>query len=181
MSWYALLPARVGGKSRLGLPGDWSSACAMDTLAAVLEAKSVKEITVLGDLDCTLPVIKDTGQGLNNEIARASSELSRPLLIILGDLPALKRTDLEEVLKNAEAYEKSFVRDLSGSGTTMIMVRDSFTPHFGPNSAALHAADGYVEIKANLSARLDVDTLEDVTRAAEIGLGIETQKLFETL
>lgn len=176
--WSVLLPTRSGGKTRLNAPGDWSRACALDTLAAIQGCPLVGSITVLGDLDYEGNLIADTGTGLNNEITRVARALDRPLAIVLGDLPALTAEALAEVLEQAVNVEKGIVVDHAGTGTTMITLTVAdFSPHFGEGSAKKHLADGYRELEACEPVRLDVDTYEDLIRAAAHGLGCETSLL----
>lgn len=179
MGWHALVPARVGGKSRLTLPGDWSSACALDTIASLERCPLIDGITVLGDVQSRWSCISDGGSGLNNEISKAAIELPRPLLIILGDLPALQSNELIDLLNHAEKNEKSFVRDHAGTGTTMIMVNGDVTSYFGEGSAEQHLIHGYAELNAPESLRCDVDTLDDLRRAEQIGLGVHTTSLLK--
>lgn len=179
--WSVLLPTRSGGKTRLNAPGDWSRACALDTLAAIQACPLVGSITVLGDLDYDGNVIADTGTGLNNEIERVARTLDRPLAIVLGDLPALTADALAEVLKQAATFDKCFVVDHAGTGTTMITLNVAdFSAHFGEGSANKHLADGYKELETSTRVRLDVDTYQDLVRASEHGLGVETAKLFKS-
>ena len=176
-----LLPTRSGGKTRLDAPGDWSTACALDTLTAIEGSPLVESITVLGDLKFDGNVVADLGTGLNNEIARAATSLPRPLVIVLGDLPAMTSEDFTAILEQATSVEKGVVIDHAGTGSTMITLTvDQFTPHFGDDSAEQHLADGYVPLAASIRARLDVDTYADLLMATELGLGVETDKLFKS-
>lgn len=175
-----LLPTRSGGKTRLNAPGDWSTACALDTLTAIKGSALVESIIVLGDLKFDGNVVADLGTGLNNEIARAATSLPRPLAIVLGDLPAMTSEDFTAILEQASNVDKGVVIDHAGTGSTMITLTvDQFTPHFGDDSAEQHLADGYVPIDASTRARLDLDTLEDLELAASLGLGVATSALLQ--
>lgn len=181
MGWSVIVPVRSGGKSRLHAPGDWSRACALDTLAALENSALVQSILIVGDLEHHLPQTPDLGAGLNEEVARASKEVTLPLAIVLGDLPSLTSDDVDSVLRMAEGCDLSMVMDRQGSGTTMLMARHrNFTPLFGINSAQRHTESGFVSLDAPERARCDVDTYEDLVHAAALGLGKETRALFQT-
>ena len=182
MTWSVLLPVRTGGKSRLNAAGDWSSACGLDTLDAISGCHSVANITLLGDLPTAHRTIDDHGRGLNAEISEALASMSRPVAVILGDLPALKSDDLDTVLNLALHHPKAFVRDAAGAGTTLV----TFTSHdamtfFGEDSANRHSDAGFVELTSPESVRRDVDTVDDVIAAAQMGLGKRTRELLAQL
>lgn len=182
MGWSVLVPVRAGGKTRLKAPGDWTSACALDTLAAIRSCSLVDSVAVIGDLETDVEVKPDLGSGLNQELVRAAKEAQRPLAMILGDLPALKANDLDIILESALHWERAMVTDRSGLGTTMITTTvDEITPRFGIDSAQLHRASGFVELDAPIRARTDVDTYDDLLVAAQLGLGAHTSQLFTSL
>ena len=73
----------------------------------------------------------------------------------------------------AREHQSSFVPDAADEGTTILLGRIP-TARFGPASQARHLAAGAAPLLAPLGARLDVDTLEDLQAAAELGLGERT-------
>ena len=90
---------------------------------------------------------------------------------MVGDLPALRAADLLAVLHQAPADGRSFVRDLDGSGTTLLAAGPSsaLEPLFGPDSAARHLASGARELDAATSLRCDVDSAADLHRCLAAG------------
>ena len=98
---------------------------------------------------------------------------------MVGDLPALRAADLLAVLRQAPVDGRSFVRDLDGSGTTLLAAgpRSRLTPLFGPDSAQRHLASGARELDAPDSLRCDVDSAADLRRCLELGVGMLTSQL----
>lgn len=178
MGWSVLVPVRSGGKSRLHAPGDWSRACALDTLAAIRGCAVVDHVRTLGQAFDDVEVIQDHGRGLNFELTEAAVGMSRPLAIILGDLPSLTPQDLLNVLTQAAEHVNSMVIDHEGSGTTMVMsTASALVTYFGVDSAALHKAAGFHPLEAPIRTRLDVDTYEDLLLAHDLGLGVNCSTL----
>lgn len=120
----------------------------------------------------------------------------RPIIIVAADLPSLRAANVSVILTRASFAAganpagpagpagsaggadrglPSFVRDASGTGTTMLLTPADVlpNPHFGPNSANRHARSGAVDISALAGAgtRRDVDTAADLRQAMTIGLG----------
>ncbi|MFR9729707.1 2-phospho-L-lactate guanylyltransferase [Saccharopolyspora sp. MS10] len=93
-----------------------------------------------------------------------------------ADLPALRPAELGAALARA-GEQRAFVPDHLGTGTTLLLAAPggALDPRFGPGSAAAHAASGARELAgAGESLRRDVDTAEDLRRAAALGLGART-------
>lgn len=102
-----------------------------------------------------------------------------------GDLPCLTGEVIDFVFRFASIYERSFIADTQGVGTTMLMSHSiaGCTPAFGERSRAHHAKRGYVELGLSETAperdRLarahrDVDTQVDLWDAIRIGVGAAT-------
>jgi 2-phospho-L-lactate guanylyltransferase len=68
------------------------------------------------------------------------------------------------------------VADAPGVGTTMYAApHELFDPHFGPGSRLQHLGAGAVEIDGDLlTLRHDVDDLDDLRRALDLGVGPHT-------
>lgn len=129
---------------------------------------------------------------LNSAISYAAKELrtepaSHAVAVIAGDLPCLSPRALEQVLKEAAQYERSFVADHTGLGTTILCVRTidetELDPRFGIESSAAHLISGATPINdwVPAAARLDVDTSEDLLLAHKLGVGIKTAMVLESL
>jgi 2-phospho-L-lactate guanylyltransferase len=186
------------GKSRLvGLPTDLrrelAVAFALDTVSACLATPGVGAVLAVTDdaafsqrlaaLGCE--AVPDGVAGdLNACLRLAAVEAARrwPRLspvAVCADLPALRPAELRSALDALPARVASFVADASGTGTTMYAAsRDSFDPHFGPDSRAAHVKAGAVPVEGDLvSVRQDVDDLDDLRRALRLGVGPHTSAL----
>lgn len=187
-------PAR--GKSRLvGLPRQMrrrlAEALALDTVAACLSADSVGAVLVVTDDASFATVLSRLGSAaipdgiaddLNGSLRLAAAEAHRrwPHLVpvaLCADLPALRPADLDTALSRATPGRPSFVPDTEGSGTTLYVASyEQFDPRFGPGSRDAHLTAGATELStAPASVRRDVDDLEDLWRAVDLGVGTRTR------
>ncbi|HKD87086.1 MAG TPA: 2-phospho-L-lactate guanylyltransferase [Streptosporangiaceae bacterium] len=115
---------------------------------------------------------------------------------LAGDLPAARPDELTAALAAAARLGAAFVPDADGTGTVLYAAAPGveFRPQFGPGSRDRHLATGAAEIgpaeidatagidataeQASLAGlRRDVDTVDDLRRAAELGLGQRTRAL----
>jgi 2-phospho-L-lactate guanylyltransferase len=135
-------------------------------------------------LPAGIEILPDAGGGLNSALAAAAAELARRfpadgVVAMVGDLPALRAADLLAVLYQAPVTGRGFVRDLEGSGTTLLAAGPGsrLDPMFGPDSARRHLASGAAELTAGLSLRCDVDSAADLRRCLELGAGVLTSQL----
>lgn len=197
--WTVVIPVKApsGAKSRLsrGLPpgarAALARAFALDTIAAALAATSVGRVIVVGD-DRSLaggaefvPEPTEPPRSLTKAIAwgiaSARSDTPGPVAALLGDLPALRPEELDRALAAAWRLPLAFVRDGDGTGTTLATATAdvAFEPRFGPDSAARHLADGFVEIAASDDPGLhrDVDTVEALADALMLGVGPRTAEV----
>jgi 2-phospho-L-lactate guanylyltransferase len=98
---------------------------------------------------------------------------------LAADLPALRSAELTRALTAAAEFGEAFVPDADRTGTTLYAAVPGaeFRPLFGVGSRARHIAAGAAELDlADLAGlRRDVDTVEDLRRAAVIGLGPRTR------
>jgi coenzyme F420-0:L-glutamate ligase/coenzyme F420-1:gamma-L-glutamate ligase len=193
LRWSVVIPIKPSatGKSRL-VARDRESlarAIALDTLAAVLACPSVAEaIVVTSDAAVALDahrlgarVVDDEGvHGLAAAIALglASVPADHARAVLLGDLPALRSDDLAAALHAAEGMDLATVPDADGVGTTLVTARPgvALEPRFGADSAAAHRATGFTPLPVTIDSTLrhDVDTLEQLAAAAQLGLGPRT-------
>jgi 2-phospho-L-lactate/phosphoenolpyruvate guanylyltransferase len=199
LAWSLVIPVKVlaRAKSRLaGLAGvtgeqraELALAMAADTVAAAVACPAVGAVVVVTDDDVAAAelgglgavVIGDTpADGLNAALvfgaAYADSRWpGRGRAGLAADLPALGPADLAVALAAAAALAEAFVPDAEGSGTTLYAAAPgtAFRPRFGPRSRDAHLAGGVVELDLpDLGGlRQDVDTPDDLRRAADIGLG----------
>ncbi|UDY22691.1 2-phospho-L-lactate guanylyltransferase [Nocardioides sp. Kera G14] len=207
-SHVVLLPVKppARGKSRLVGVSDavrrsLAEAFALDTAAACLAAPSVGAVlAVTDDADFSRQLIAlgcaaipdGVSDDLNGSLVQAAAEAARrwPDLIpaaLCGDLPALSPTDLDAALTMAiplvEQGIPAYVADAVGLGTTLFTApRERFAPRFGLNSRMLHDEIGAVPIEGELATlRRDVDDLDDLEAAAQLGLGIRTSAVLREM
>ena len=127
--------------------------------------------------------------GLNAALrhAAAVAAASYPdagLAALAGDLPALRPGELDRALAAAAAAGgRSFVADAAGDGTVLLCATAGveLRPAFGSASRAEHAVSGARDLTAVLAnevagLRHDVDTVDDLSAAAALGLGPATRR-----
>jgi 2-phospho-L-lactate guanylyltransferase len=188
-----------------------SRALASDTVRAARLAVGPEQVWVVTSderfgAECLrqgVRVVQDTGRGLNAAISEGLAAAGRPSVgALLGDLPALTAADLASALMAAAALPQAFVPDAAGTGTVLRTAMSPssgpprahasetpggplalpFVPRFGPDSAARHEADGATRLDLPLPRlRTDVDDLESLGRAAELGLGPATREAVESI
>ena len=205
VAWRVLVPIKHSRLAKRRLQGATRSqddhvqlvhAIQLDTLDAVLAVTThplVGGLAVVADqLTIALPAqieqLPDAGGGLNAALRAAAEQLAvrypdDGVVAMVGDLPALRPADLLSVLAVAQAHERSFVRDLQGSGTTLLAASsaDRLEPQFGPDSARRHLQSGARELPAPLSVRCDVDSVEDLRSCLALGTGLLTAQLASSL
>ncbi|MCQ6552606.1 2-phospho-L-lactate guanylyltransferase [Streptomyces sp. C10-9-1] len=198
--WSLVVPLKplAAAKSRLApAAGDalrprLALAFAQDTVAAALACPAVRDVVVVTD-DRTAGaalaalgarVVPDSpGAGLNAALAHGAQAVRahRPgaaVAALNADLPALRAGELLRTLAAASAFDRAFLADASGIGTTLLCARPSveLRPAFGGPSRRRHSASGAVEITLDGvdSVRRDVDTGRDLAAALELGVGPRT-------
>ncbi|HET9871290.1 MAG TPA: 2-phospho-L-lactate guanylyltransferase [Propionibacteriaceae bacterium] len=136
-------------------------------------------------------VVPEPGRsGLNAALSHGASLLRKSgwssVFACVGDLPALRPESTQSVLAAGSRFQRSFLADASGIGTTMLLsTRDDLGPHFQGRSAAAHRATGAVALTDELighsvaDARRDVDSEVDLGDALRLGLGPLTAALFD--
>ncbi|MCE7079914.1 2-phospho-L-lactate guanylyltransferase [Streptomyces sp. ST2-7A] len=210
--WVAVIPlkAGAGAKSRLGATlgerarASLAPALALDTVAAVLACRRVREVIVVtddawiaaGPVGSGVRVVPDAPNGgLNAAVEHgvrvagaaprgAGGDAPAGVVALNGDLPALRPEELERVLLAARA-PRCFVPDTEGTGTTMLTVAPGVAPEprFGPDSRTRHLESGALELRPLdvPGARRDVDTGADLLAALELGVGPHTRRAWEGL
>jgi len=199
--WALVIPVKPldRAKSRLaGLAGprrgELALAMAADTVSALLACPAVAMAIVvtddaaagaeLGALGAV--VIPDRpAAGLNPALEHGAAFAAarwpgHGRAGLAADLPALRPAELGAALAAAGAVPgpAAFVPDAAGTGTTMYAVGPGgeFRPAFGPGSAGRHANGGAacLDLPGVPGLRQDVDTADDLSQAAELGLGPRT-------
>ena len=204
-TWTLVVPVKLlaQAKSRLTsldplLRSRLALAMAADTIAAATAATTVGTAVVVtddpdvADLAAALGAVAlpdSPAAGLNEALAHGAAYSGRHWpdrgrAGLAGDLPAVRPAELDAALAAAWPLGAAFVPDADGTGTTLYAAAPGheFRPSFGPGSRAAHLATGAVELStvpgtALTGLRRDVDTLDDLHRAAAIGLGPQTAAL----
>jgi 2-phospho-L-lactate guanylyltransferase len=197
--YVVLVPVKppAVGKSRLvGLSDqtrrELATAFALDTVAAAREATAVT--TVLGVTDDAAlaaelrrlgcDAIPDGVAGdLNATLRQAAAEAARRWpgalpVALCADLPALRSHELDAALSDVTAGEAAYVADAAGVGTTLYTAaHELFAPSFGARSASVHAHAGARAVTLDVPGlRRDVDDLDDLRDALELGVGPRTRQ-----
>ncbi len=193
--WCLVVPVKrlAVAKTRLAAAAgrhraDLALAFALDTVEAALGCDLVRAVVAVTDEPDAARALAGLGAlvvgdepdaGLNPALAHGAAVAraahpGRGVGALSADLPALRRAELSAALLEAAGHDTSFVRDVVGDGTTLLLARDgaAFTPQFGAGSARLHVLSGAHELGGDLaSLRRDVDTEADLAVAAALGLG----------
>lgn len=193
MQWTVVVPAKAlpAAKSRLldassGAQAHARLAAALraDTVAAALATPEVGRVLLVVDVAYAPPegveVLVQTSAGLNPALAEGAAFAARSwpadgIAALLGDLPALTASELSATLGAAAGVERGFVPDAVGTGTTLLTARPGVVlePRFGADSASRHALLA-TPLPAGPGLRQDVDTMDDLQIALELGVGPAT-------
>jgi 2-phospho-L-lactate guanylyltransferase len=116
---------------------------------------------------------------LNNAITAAEASMREEtsnIVALQGDLPALQSQELAEAIAAARGYERSFVGDRHGTGTSALFAFGvALDPQFGADSAQRHSHSGAIELTgAWPGLRCDIDTPDDLMVARRLGVGAAT-------
>jgi len=179
-----------------------AAAFAYDTVAAALRSTPVRAVYVVTEDEQVAAGMRDLGAAVVgeqsalpvespgfarlNEAIRTGELAARAagamhVAALTADLPALRPADLSAVLAAATRHARSYLADSTGIGTALLAAGPGaeLDPQFGYDSAAAHAASGAVAIDVPAtSVRTDVDTVDELTSASELGLGPRTAVLF---
>lgn len=204
--WQLLVPVKgtTRAKTRLGDAFGphrprVALAFARDTVEAALGCDAVAGVTVTTGDPAAVAAFADSGArvfedqdstNLNVAISLAAQGVPQlrgasHVAVLLGDLPALRSTALGRALELADEKLSSFVPDAHGSGTTLLCAHGAsvLQPHFGFASARAHAAVGAVALRdaGLVSLRRDVDDVDDLLAALQLGVGEHTAKLLREI
>ncbi|HEX6452790.1 MAG TPA: 2-phospho-L-lactate guanylyltransferase [Trebonia sp.] len=205
-TWTVVMPVKVLGqaKSRLAvLAGPRRPALALalasDTVSAVLQCPEVARLLVVTSDTVAAATLSELGariepdvpdRGLNDALTHGAAVAARRwpdegIAALTADLPALRPGELGTALHEAAGSATSFVADAAHVGTTMYAVAPwgDFTPRFGGESRARHAASGARELALDgvPGLRQDVDTPDDLRAAVALGAGARTTALASEL
>jgi 2-phospho-L-lactate guanylyltransferase len=179
---------RVQCKSRLGAVLSLGQRLDLvrDMLAHVIgqcrQAKLVSQIAVLSperdQVPVDIPVLADSGDGLNAALGQAQASLQRlgvrELLVLPADLPGLSAADIDAVIAAGRTSGCALASDATGRGTNALFLRlpTDFDYRFGIDSLAAHrqaaAQQGLqAQVLTLPGLALDVDTPADLFKLDE--------------
>jgi 2-phospho-L-lactate guanylyltransferase len=204
--WSLVVPVKrvENAKTRLGLDAESRAALAVamatDTVAAALACSLVSSVVVVTDDRRAREALTPLGvrivadvpdSGLNAALVHGASVAANGSVVtgrvgaLASDLPALRADDLELVLRHAAEHEQSVVADASGTGTTLLCASSGqhFVPQFGVASFAAHVKAGAADLTpvAPDSIRRDVDTVDGLSAAVDLGVGAATRRALDDL
>lgn len=196
--WAIVVPIKrlAIAKTRLAdvadVRADLALAMALDTVAAAHACATVHQVVVVTDEPSAAEALTSIGAlvvadtpdaGLNpalrhGALAAAGTSARCGVAALSSDLPALRSVDLDGVLAAAADHPSCIVADADETGTTLLTARDvdAFAPRFGARSRQAHVDNGAYDLTAAAAASLrrDVDTLDDLRSAVELGVGPAT-------
>ena len=204
LAWSVVVPVKTlaAAKTRLAplpptLRADLALALATDTVSAALGCPAVRGVVVVTDDARAADVMRglgatvipdDPNAGLNPALVHGSSAAASlwpgtGVVALSADVPAATPAALSVLLQRAGGHDRTVVADHDGSGTTALTARPGvqLAPAFGPGSLARHVESGAhpVDDAEVVALRCDVDTLADLDRAAELGIGPQTRQLLD--
>lgn len=204
LDWSVVIPVKLLARAKSRLTGlaaaDRSAlvlAMAADTVAAAVRADGVGAVLVVTDDPEVGAVATELGAlvlpdepaaGLNHALVHGASHAhatwpERGRAGLAADVPAARPDELAAALSAAARFGTAFVPDADGTGTVLYAATPAreFRPRFGPRSRDRHLASGAVELgqdaRALTGLRRDVDTIEDLRRAAALGVGARTRAM----
>lgn len=164
----------------------------IDTLTAALAVPAVRSLTVVTPDQTAAAAVRDLGGSvlmdptpaghpdpLNNAVLAAYAAVSPTtpnILVLQGDLPALRSGELAEAIGAARKHGRSFVADRPRTGTAALFgFGVAPAPLLGAGSAKRHRDSGAVELTGSWPGlRCDIDTPEDLAEARLLGVGPAT-------
>lgn len=192
------LPPATDGTDDLVAHARLALALALDTIAAARAARRIGRLLVMS-IDAVVAAglaaegvaVAPDGPvpGLNPALDHGAGLLraagpNAAVGALQADLPALHPDDLDAAVEQALGSfaagpaTRAFCADASGTGTTLLLAAPGadLDPRFGRASAQRHRRSGAVELVGGWPGlRCDVDTGDDLRRAAELGLGHRTR------
>ncbi len=202
--WGVVVPVKrlAQAKTRLAAYGgalrsELALAFAADVVAAALLCEVVVRVLVVTDDEVAGPVLHALGArvvadapdaGLNPALQHGADLLRAEhpgcgVATVSADLPSLRAEDLAAVLRSVPAGTRAFVADADGRGTTLLAAGPGadLAPAYGDGSRLRHLSSGAAELPGPPALRRDVDTPQDLRRAAALGLGPRTTEVVARL
>jgi 2-phospho-L-lactate/phosphoenolpyruvate guanylyltransferase len=151
-------------------------------IAAARGAQTLRQILVVSpERDCVpaeIPVLADTGGGLNDALSaarRALHEFSCQELVVLpADLPHVTAADIDDLVHAGRRGGFAIAPDAAGVGTNGLYLNSPqpFRFRFGPDSRRLHLEQAHgmglnPQVVQLAGLEFDVDSPDDVRRLEE--------------
>lgn len=198
-TWTIVMPVKSLdlAKSRLSPAAtarDLAFAFFQDAVDAVVGSPLTQRVVVAtGDpiitrwaLHRACVVVSDAGYPGINAAAQMAASHGAPatsVAVMVSDLPAVTSAAVTAALTLAASHPVAFLTDAEGTGTTMWMAEagQEIATSFGAASRAAHRSAGavdlveaYGDLAGLWPARRDVDTVADLARAQDLGVGFHT-------
>jgi 2-phospho-L-lactate/phosphoenolpyruvate guanylyltransferase len=198
-AWVVVVPVKHGDIAKSRLTGvtarqrtELARAFPADCASAALACDLVGTVVVVTDDTVAAATMRGVGAtviadepdaGLNPALQHARAWVRRrigdvPVVVLSGDLPALRPGDLSTALTRAQRCTRAFLPDLAGGGTTLLAAQPDvdLDPRFGTTSRRRHRDSGACELDAEglATLRRDVDTWDDLEEAVRLGVGPHT-------
>jgi 2-phospho-L-lactate/phosphoenolpyruvate guanylyltransferase len=185
--------SRLRGAVRPGEHTRLVLAVLLDTVTAAAESDGVRRVLVVSSDPTVASVLAAEGfecvpegpsRGLNEALRHGAAILREAdptgqIGALQADLPALRPNELAAAIKTADG-RRAFCADRQTTGTTLLLSAPGapLDPRFGVGSARAHAASGAMVLTDSWpSLRCDVDTVEDLAVARDLGLGKRSSAL----
>ncbi len=151
-------------------------------ISAARSAQTLRQILVVSpERDCVaaeIPVLADTGGGLNGALSAAQMALHefgcQELVVLPADLPHVTATDIDELVRSGRKGGFAIAPDAAGVGTNALYLGSSqpFRFRFGPDSRRLHVEQAHSmglnpQVVQLAGLEFDVDCPDDVRRLKE--------------
>jgi len=193
----------TGAKSRLAAAFDPPTREALvlamltDTVAAAAAVPAVTAVTVVTPDERVAATARRLGahvvidttpadhrDPLNHAVTDAEqtiAALTPNIVVLQGDLPALRPDELSAAIDAARRHRRSFVADRHRTGTAALFAFGvPLGARFGRDSRAHHRRSGAVELTGGWPGlRCDIDTPQDLAAARRLGLGAATAAVID--
>lgn len=168
-----------------------------DTVAAAAAVPAVTTITVVTPdeqvaasarrlgarivVDAAPPGHRDPLNHAITHAERTVADLTANIVVLQGDLPALRPEELGAAIDAAGGHQRSFVADRHRSGTAALFAFGvPLDARFGNDSRERHRRSGAVELTGRWPGlRCDIDTPADLAVARRLGVGTSTTAVID--
>jgi 2-phospho-L-lactate guanylyltransferase len=151
-------------------------------ISAARGAQTLRQILVVSpERDCVaaeIPVLADTGGGLNGALSAAQMALHefgcQELVVLPADLPHVTAADIDDLVRAGRRGGFAIAPDAAGVGTNALYLNSPqpFRFRFGPDSRRLHLEQAHSmglnpQVVQLAGLEFDVDSPDDVHRLEE--------------